>query len=109
MAPLSVETILSFAIERLELEKPQEKPVPVGAGEESSYLQELDVDDLKIELDINTLPEYLAIFKPAEEIIRMHDVFKQNPAIKKAKRADCDGSCEDCDKGSGASCEEKES
>ena len=108
MSPLTVETILNFAVERLELEKPQETPAPVGVGEESSSPQELVVDDLKIEPDINTLPEYLAIFKPAEEIIRMHDVFKQNPWIKKAKRADCDGSCEDCDKGSGDSCQEKE-
>ena len=109
MSPLSVEAILNFAVERLELGEPQEKPVLVDAGEASSFLQELTVEDLKIELDIQSLPDYLAVFKPAEEIIRMHNVvFKHSPWLKTAKKADCDGDCKSCDKGSGTSCEEKE-
>ena len=108
MTPLSLETILRTAEERLEQAGQPAKQVQGGAGEVSISLQELVVEDLKIEQNIQMLPEYLAMLGTPEDIIRMHNVFKERPELKISKRADCDGACESCDHGHGDSCKEKE-
>ena len=108
MTPLSVETILRTAEGRLEPAGLPAKQEPAGAGGVSTSLQELAVEDLRIDQNIQMLPEYLAMLGTPEDIIRMHNVFKDRPELKISKRADCDGACESCDHGHGDSCKEKE-
>jgi hypothetical protein len=109
MSPLTWETILRVAEGRLELDGPHDPLEQDDPGGDSSSLQELAVEDLKVEQNIKMLPEYLAMLGSPAEIIRMHnDVFPDRPELKIAKRADCDGACESCDTRHGTSCEEEE-
>lgn len=108
MTPLSVEMILRTAEGRLEPDAQPVKQGHEGVGGASTSPQELVVEDLKIEQNIQMLPEYLAMLGTPEDIIRMHNVFKDRPELKISKRADCDGACESCDTRHGDSCDEKE-
>ena len=95
--------------EHLVLERHPELVVLEDAGVVSTSPDELTLKDLVVDPDIRYLPDFLAIFAPASEIIRMHDEFKRDPRLKRARKTDCNGSCEDCDRGSGGDCSTEES
>ena len=104
---MTVEDILLKAEERLGLAGKPEEPGPEDTGVVSISPGELTLKDLVVDPDIKYLPDVLAIFAPASEIIRMHNEFKKHPHLKRARKADCDGSCEDCDRGTGGDCSTK--
>ena len=110
MTPLSVETILLKAGERLEAGGCPAKTELVDVGGVSVSQDDLTLEDLVVDPDIESLLDHLAIFAPPSEIIRMHnDVFRERPELKTARKSKCKRPCDDCDSGHGDSCEEEES